>query len=195
MTDTAIKGTRNSRSILGNASIPESWEEARAQLIASGWPIDLGPLNSAGLVQRGDDLNKANLLKDATAALYDKDSTAVPDDILAAIRSLIATAQSTADTANTIASGKSSVLAGAYSGTGSGGAVQKITTNFFPKAVLVVDRGYVFSFGSNLTQAALAVRYNNVTVGTSKVTIVSNGFEVAGYMNESYTKFHYLAIG
>lgn len=35
--------------------------------------------------QEGTPLNKATLLKDATAALYGKDATAVPDDILAKI--------------------------------------------------------------------------------------------------------------
>lgn len=70
MLDTVINGTRTSRSILGNLSIPDDPAEAIALLKSSGWLIDLGPLNDAGLSQRGTDLNKANLLSDETAALY-----------------------------------------------------------------------------------------------------------------------------
>lgn len=115
MKDTIIKGTKNSRSIIGAASIPATWEQARAQLIQSGWPIDLGPLNAAGLTQKGDDLNKANLLKDATAALYGLTAAAVPDDVLAKARTLITAAQ-------TSANGRARVVAGSYVGTG-----QKLT--------------------------------------------------------------------
>lgn len=39
--------------------------------------------------QEGDKLNKATLLKDATAALYNLDPTAVPDDVFAVIRTII----------------------------------------------------------------------------------------------------------
>lgn len=92
MTDTKIKGTHNSRSIIAPVTLPATWEEARAQLITEGWPIDLGPLNLAGLDQKGTDLNKASLLKDATAALFGLGTGAVPDDVLAQIGPKIATA-------------------------------------------------------------------------------------------------------
>lgn len=82
MLDTVINGTRTSRSILGNLSIPEDWALARAQLVGEGWPIDFGPLNDAGLSQRGTDLSKSTLLKDTTAALYGLGSDATPDDVL-----------------------------------------------------------------------------------------------------------------
>lgn len=84
MLDTVINGTRTSRSILGNLSIPEDWALARAQLVGEGWPIDFGPLNPAGLSQKGTDLNKANLLSDETAALYGLGADATPDDALKA---------------------------------------------------------------------------------------------------------------
>lgn len=49
----------------------------------------------------GTPLNKANLLSDATAALYGLSGSAVPDDVLEKARSLITTAQNTANNANT----------------------------------------------------------------------------------------------
>lgn len=67
MNDTVIKGTHNSRSILGAADIPETWADARAQLIANGWPIDLGPLNPLGCLQVGTGYTKAEVLSDETA--------------------------------------------------------------------------------------------------------------------------------
>lgn len=112
MKDTIIKGSGNSRMM---ASVPNfltlfpSYEAFGRALINGELPIDLGPLNAAGLEQRGDDLNKATLLKDATAALYGKSASAVPDDILAAIRLLITTAQNTANSAQSL--GRASVKA------------------------------------------------------------------------------------
>lgn len=85
MTDTVIKGSGNSRSIKSVPTLPEEWSTARAQLINQGWPIDLGPLNKAGILTHGTDLNKANLLTDETAALLGLDSSAVPNDALMAL--------------------------------------------------------------------------------------------------------------
>lgn len=82
MLDTVVNGTRTSRSILGNLSIPDDPAEAIALLKSSGWPIDLGPLNDAGLSQRGTDLNKANLLSDETAALYGFEGDAATVDMV-----------------------------------------------------------------------------------------------------------------
>lgn len=88
MKDTIIKGTGNSRTLKSVANFLTLYPtyEAFAQAIIEGTlPIDIGPLKPDGIVQAGDPLNKATLLSDETAALYGKDGTAVPDDILAAI--------------------------------------------------------------------------------------------------------------
>lgn len=116
MTDTVINGTRTSRSILGNLSIPDDPAEAIALLKSTGWPIDLGPLNPAGLSQKGTDLNKANLLSDATAALYDglpDDPT--PNDVLAAIAQKL----DAVNALETIVPKKIQIETGSYKGTGS----------------------------------------------------------------------------
>lgn len=81
MKDTIIKGSRNSRSIIAASTVPEDWADARAQFISQGWPIDLGPLNPAGVEQMGDPLNKQTLLTDQTAALIGLGTDAVPDDV------------------------------------------------------------------------------------------------------------------
>lgn len=58
-----------------------TWEAAAQAMQAGTFPLDL-IFNSAGWQQIGDFINKFTLLKDSTAALYGKDATAVPDDIL-----------------------------------------------------------------------------------------------------------------
>lgn len=95
MQDTNIKGSGNSRTL---ASVPNfltlypTYEDFAQALIKRELPIDLGPLNPAGLNVRGTDLNKETLLKDATAALYGLGADAIPDDILKAIRPKLDTA-------------------------------------------------------------------------------------------------------
>lgn len=77
--------------------------------------------------------NKQNVLKDATAALYGKTAAAVPDEIFAAIRPLIQAAQSTAD-------GKSRIVSGTFTGTGTYGINKpcSLTFPFAPKMVAVL---------------------------------------------------------
>lgn len=126
MQDTITKGTGNSRSL---RSVPNfltlypTYEAFAAALVGGTLPIDLGPLNAAGVQQMGMALNKANLLKDATAALYGMTSSAVPDDVFRATRGLISTAQSTAN-------GRLRVESGSYVGTGKEGKDNPTILNF-----------------------------------------------------------------
>lgn len=91
MTDGIIKNTGNSRYI---KSVPnfktlfptyDDYAEAMSAVNSDGVPIDLNGINPNGWSTQGTPLNKAALLKDATAALYGLVSTAVPDDILAVL--------------------------------------------------------------------------------------------------------------
>lgn len=129
MQDTIIKGSGNSRTL---ASVPNfltlypTYEAFAQALINRELPIDLGPINPAGVDVHGTDLNKSTLLKDATAALYGKTPAATPDDILAAIRPLITAAQSTANS-------KGLVQCGSYIGSGTYGENNPNTLRFnFP---------------------------------------------------------------
>lgn len=69
----------------------------------------------------GTPLNKASLLSDATAALYGLSRSAVPDDVLEKARSLITTAQNTANSAVTNANSRLKLISGSYVGTKSVG--------------------------------------------------------------------------
>lgn len=112
VTDTKILGSGNSRTLHmpPNAlTMFPDWATFVQACSTDGAPVDLGPLDPAGCEVVGDNLSKATLLKDATAALYGKSASAVPDDILAAIRPLITTAQNTANSAQSL--GRASVKA------------------------------------------------------------------------------------
>lgn len=84
MTDGIIKGTGNSRylkSVPNVRTLYPTWDAALDALIAGTFPIDLNGINPSGWEQVGDKLNKANLLKDDTAALFGLGVAAVPDDV------------------------------------------------------------------------------------------------------------------
>lgn len=165
MLDTVINGTRTSRSILGNLSIPDDPAEAIALLKSSGWPIDLGPLNDAGLSQRGTDLNKANLLTDATErAIFGSTADRTVDNALERLRAQIVSAQNTAN-------GKGKVYFGSYVGTGNSGPdyPNSIVLPFTPAIVLMM--GYIDTAGNSEplwshTAAAVLVNDTRLTPST-----------------------------
>ena len=85
--------------------------------------------------QEGDPLGKNTLLKDATAALYGLDETAVPDDVLSMIKPLLDTAQSTAN-------GRARISTGTYIGTGTTGISNKKSLTFdFPVQLFILHDG------------------------------------------------------
>ena len=135
MQDTIIKGTGNSRTL---GSVPNlltlypTYEAFAQALINKTLPIDLGPLNPAGVQKMGTDLNTANLLKAATAALLGLPATAVPDQAFSAIKSLINSAESLANT-------KAKFFSGTYAGTGTYGESNpnSLTFPFSPQIVIV----------------------------------------------------------
>ena len=86
MQDGIIAGNGNSRylkTVSAALSLYPTYQDFMAAVIAGTFPIDLNGINIAGWTQQGTALNKANLLKDATAALYGLGTDAVPDDVLA----------------------------------------------------------------------------------------------------------------
>lgn len=98
MTDTIIKGTGNSRTLKTPTTLPATWEEARAQLIAGTFQVDIGPLVAAGVQQQGMSLTKANLLADATGTKLGLATTATPNDALSALASRYGTCSTAAAT-------------------------------------------------------------------------------------------------
>ena len=92
--------------------------------------------------QEGTPLNKASLLKDATAALFGLGANAVPDDALNAIKTLI-------DGANDNANKKAKIVTGSYAGTGKSGSANpcSLTFDFAPKFIMfsIYWNGYYMS--------------------------------------------------
>lgn len=135
MTDTVIKGTGNSRSIKSVpnlAALAPTYDKLLEYLTGDGLPVDIGPLDASGVDVEGTSLNKANLLSDALCAALGLDTAATPTEAMEALRTLVATAQSTAD-------GKAQIEAGSYTGTGTVGAdnPNSLTFGFVPKLVLI----------------------------------------------------------
>lgn len=106
MQDAIINETGNSRylrSIAGFLQAYPNYDSFAAALIAGTLPIDLNGINPDGFAQMGTDLNKANMLTDATAALADLGPEATPDQMFAALANSIGTAVSTAQNAQAAA--------------------------------------------------------------------------------------------
>lgn len=94
MKDGVIAETGNSRylrSIAGFLQTYPTYEAFAAALIAGTLPIDWNGKNPDGWAQQGTDLNKANLLTDATAALMDLGPEATPNEMLAALANKLTT--------------------------------------------------------------------------------------------------------
>lgn len=85
MIDSVLKGTGNSRFLKSAVPAGTSWADALAMLQAGTFPIDFNGINTAGFQQVGTPLNKANLLKDATAAQIGLPPSTTPDGMFQAL--------------------------------------------------------------------------------------------------------------
>lgn len=88
MQDSIMMETGNSRylkSVSGFLSLYPTYEAFAAALVAGTLPVDLNGINADGWAQLGTELNKANLLTDATAALSDLGPEATPNEMFAAL--------------------------------------------------------------------------------------------------------------
>lgn len=81
MIDSVLKGTGNSRFLKSAVPAGTSWADALAMLQAGTFPIDFNGINTEGFQQVGTPLNKANLLKDATALTLGLTGDVVPNDM------------------------------------------------------------------------------------------------------------------
>lgn len=210
MMDGIIKADGTSR--LMRAELPATYEEFRAKCRDGAQPLDI-LFNALGWSQLPTFLNKANLLKDQTADMFGLGTDAVPDDVLATIKSLI-------DAASTNADKKAKIATGTYSGTGKYGSANKnsLTFGFVPKVVIIAEDKYFsnmvgYAIGSGVfvnggTSGFTAVGYAHTTSGQSTVSVYGvvvtwNGNTVAWYNREDYygqlnysgATYHYIAIG
>lgn len=85
MIDSVLKGTGNSRFLKSAVPAETSWADALAMLQAGTFPIDFNGINTEGFQQVGTPLNKANLLKDATAAQIGLPPSTTPDGMFQAL--------------------------------------------------------------------------------------------------------------
>lgn len=85
MIDSVLKGTGNSRFLKSSVPAGTSWADALAMLQAGTFPIDFNGINTEGFQQVGTPLNKANLLKDATAAQIGLPPSTTPDGMFQAL--------------------------------------------------------------------------------------------------------------
>lgn len=182
MNDTVIKGSGNSRTLKtvpNLAARAPTYDKLLELLTGEGLPIDLGPLNPAGLNVRGTDLNKETLLKDSTAALYGLGANATPDQILAKIQPYL----------NNIGKkGNCQFYSFTYVGTGASGPSGARTHTFPHKPIVVFIQasGYTAAMlnGSARAEARPDTSYPaTLTWGPKSLTI-------QGYAGEPWSSFN-----
>ena len=132
---------------------------------------------------------KQQILTSATADLYGLGASAVPDDVLATARSLISTAQSTADS-------KCKIIPGSYVGAGTYGSGNKNSLTFDkPPKMLIVTSTANASHGNTRSYNLLLYisgvdglapsSFTNGSDGFYLVTISGSGNTVSWYSTES----------
>ena len=130
---------------------------------------------------------KQQILTSATAALYGLGASAVPDDVLATARSLISTAQDTADS-------KCKIIPGSYVGTGTYGKDNENSLTFDspPKMLIIASPMRISSF--NTYDLLLYISgfhglapstFTNRTEGFYRVAISGSDNTVSWYSTES----------
>lgn len=145
----------------------------------------------------------SQIMSTATAALFGLGADAVPDDVLEIVRSLITTAQNTANTANTTANSKATLVYGSYIGKGTYGSSNKNSLTFSSRPSLLIIRSKITDGRRNTGTTFI---YSS-TVGIddfsgSNMLTVSWGSTVSWYnihnassqLNESGTIYYYAAI-
>ena len=132
--------------------------------------------------QEGTPLNKDSLLKDATAALYGLGADAVPDNVLALLKTLVDNAQASAD-------GKVQIKTGSYVGTGTYGVdnPNQIVLPFPPQffAIIPVTGSQNKHYAVIGIPGALSLRYNAYTGSVGEYT--ATNIKAIGNVLQWYT--------
>lgn len=104
MKDLQTKGTGNSRFLKTSLAEGITWEQALAMLRAGTFPVDFNGFNQEGIETLGTLMKKSNILTDelATALGLTQDDPTILD-VFTKLKKLVATAQSTANSAKTTA--------------------------------------------------------------------------------------------
>jgi hypothetical protein len=167
--------------------------------------------------QAGTPLNKATLLKDATAALFGKTNAAVPDDILSLLSKSVLAQTVGEDTTLTDVLGTKLTVgglieSGSYVGTGAAGPDNKnsLIFNFVPYMVVILANdntgpypGTAFIKGQTLSDG---IGYTQNYNSTYNLSVSWYGKSVSWYVNDSDPsslkqlnfegyRYYYFAIG
>lgn len=157
--------------------------------------------------QAGTPINKATLLKDATAALFGKTNAAVPDDILSLLsKSVLAqTVGGNTDLTDVLGTKLTvgvQIETGSYVGTGNYGASNPNTLTFASQPKLVIIFGGYTIFAMNPAQRAPTFSSEgDDRYYTCHLTWSGNQLSWLSYANERYQcntageTYHYIAIG
>ena len=196
MIDGIIKDAGNSRyakSVATFKTLYPSYDDFAEALMAGTLPLDL-IFNPGGWSQLPTFLNKNNLLKDATAALYGRGSSAVPDEILSDIRKLL--------------DNRAQMAVGTYIGTGTYGAdnLNSLTFSFEPHFVFVTRPGrgnvlsgdaFFWAYPSSGTVSLIDADedYVNDAILNGNTFMWGNGDSANYQLNLENTTYLYIAIG
>lgn len=164
--------------------------------------------------QAGTPLNKASLLKDATAALFGKTNAAVPDDILNLLSKSVLAQTVGEDTTLTDVLGSKltvggQIESGSYVGTGTYEQANPntLTFSFVPYMVVILTNsagtfypGVVFVKGQTLSDG---IGYNEHMSNNYALSVSWVGKTVSWYsnstpgkqLNSEGTSYYYFAIG
>lgn len=157
MTDTIIKGSGNSRTLVTvpNAlALYPTHEELMTKWATEGIPVDIGQLEAIGCDVIGTLLNKANLLSDSVASnLGLSEPNRTPNQAFNTLRSLVSSAQSTAN-------GRLRAESGSYAGSttrtyGNSGTLASKTLSFsFSPRVVIIESKNPTSYVTASNEAA-----------------------------------------
>lgn len=137
-----------------------------------------------------------NILSNETKTLFGLSADAVPDDVLALIKTLI-------DAANTNANSKAKIATGSYTGTGTYGSSNpnSLTFDFEPKILFVTNPSTATSQLVALYGSMYSFSYHTAT-STNYVTISWGNKNVSWYatsdkyqLNDTGQTYNYMAIG
>lgn len=156
MQDTVSKNIGNSRSLktVPNAlTLYPTYEAMIAAMVNGTFPIDLCPLNPAGLVKKGDDLNKSTLLTDALCTALGLPTTATPTQAMEKLRQMAVAAQNTGNA-------KARAAFGSYTGTAPYNGSQTIPLPGVPICVIITTAAGFWMSGASVI---LAPGYDSMT--------------------------------
>lgn len=178
MNDGIIKETGNSRLLRSPSTIPDNYMDFRAALIAGTLPIDL-LYNAAGWESEGTPLNKANLISDATAAIFGiTGDNATPNKALS-----LALPKETFDTFDSGLKIVSGTYTGARTGSVTPPVYRNIDLGFQPDAVFVFANMMTTNTGDvQFGMATTTIPQKTETGIFNALAVYSSGFTVSnGY--------------